>query len=138
MNPLTLMRAAAWLGVVAVGWSLNTRWGAEEFLGNGPPATFHKHVVGALLLGLVAALAISVSRARWARGLGAAAAAGAVAVALVVRARAPVTVISGSGWVWLMIGAGAVAAGAVATLALQPVRPERRPRAAGPKSKGRR
>jgi len=97
-----------------VGWSLNIRWGDDIFLGNGPPATYHKNIVGALLLAFGAALAISVSRAWPARGLGVVAALGCAVIALTVRTGAPASVTSGAGWIWMAAGAAAVVLGAVA------------------------
>jgi hypothetical protein len=131
MQPLTVMRAAAWLGFVVVGWSLNVRWGASVDLPSGPPAQWERLVVGATLLSLGAALALSLSGRggappSWlARGLAAAAGAGAVTIAFVLRGRAqsalggPDSLLGGSGWTWLCAGAALVAASALATAALR-------------------
>lgn len=113
------MRAVAWLGVALVGWSLNLRWGSEQYLGNGPPANYHKHVVGALLLGFLAALALSVSRKLPARLIAVAAALGAVAIAVVVKLRALESVTSGTGWLWMMAGAAGVALATASALAVK-------------------
>jgi hypothetical protein len=118
------MRAVAWIGVVVVGWSLNIRWGADEFLGNGPPVTFQKHVVGALLLGLVAALAISITQKLAVKGVGAAAAIGGVLIAISIRSNAPETVTSGSGWTWMTVGTALLLAGTAATLLVRPQAPK--------------
>jgi len=119
VKTLTVARAVAWIGVALVGWSLNIRWGDDIFLGNGPPATYHKNIVGALLLAFGAALAISVSRAWPAKGLGIVAAVGCAAIALTVRTGAPATVTSGAGWIWMAAGASSVLLGAVAAIAVR-------------------
>ncbi|RMH39807.1 MAG: hypothetical protein D6689_15605 [Deltaproteobacteria bacterium] len=126
MKLATALRAAAWVGVAVVGWSLNIRWGADLRLGNGPPVTFHKHVVGALLLAFVAAVAMSASHRLAVRTAAAAAAAGVVAIAAAVRMRAPDSVVSGPGWAWLAAGAALVAVAAVAGLFARPPASARR------------
>jgi hypothetical protein len=110
VNPLSLSRGAAWLGVVLVGWSLNIRWGANEYLGNGPPATLHRHVVGALLLAGIAALALSVSRRWQAQVVAAATAAGVALLVWRVHSRGPESVLGGPGWRWMAMGAVLLAA----------------------------
>lgn len=122
------MRAAAWIGVIVVGWSLNIRWGDDEFLGNGPPATYHKHVVGAMLLALAAAILISISQKLPFKLAACAAAAGAGIIAVVVKTGAPDTVTSGSGLLWMMVGAGLAVIGSGGTLSLKPPQVKKKPR----------
>lgn len=122
------MRAAAWIGVIVVGWSLNIRWGDDEFLGNGPPATYHKHVVGAMLLAFVAALLISLSHKLPFKLAGCAAAVSAGILAVIIKTGAPATVTSGSGLLWMTIGAGLVVIGSGATLSLKPPEVKKKPR----------
>jgi len=121
------MRAVAWIGVALVGWSLNIRWGDEEFLGNGPPANYHKHVVGALLLGFLAALALSISQKWPAKGIAVAAGIGGAAIAIAIKTSALESITSGSGWLWLTAGAAAVLLGSAASLLVKPPAAKQRP-----------
>ncbi len=56
---MTIIRALHWLAVLVTGWSLSLRWGDELATGKGPPQQWERHVVGATLLLLIAALAMS-------------------------------------------------------------------------------
>jgi hypothetical protein len=131
MKPITLLRALAWIAFAVVAWSLNIRWGADVRLGNGPPGQFERLVVGAMLLALVAAGALSVSGRGgapprlWAKGVATGAAALALILALTVRSRAIADgfpqVLGGPGWAWLAAGAtGALAAAAASFLLRAP------------------
>ncbi len=122
------MRAAAWIGAVVVGWSLNIRWGDDEFLGNGPPATYHKHVVGAMLLAFMAALLISLSQKMPFKLAACAVAVGAGIIAVVIKTGAPDTVTSGSGLLWMTVGAGLAVIGSGMTLSLKPPEAKKKPR----------
>ena len=127
MKPLTILRAAAWLGFVLIGWSLNLRWGADPALPTGPPAHFERPVVGAMLLGLVAAFSLSISGsvrsgrppALWAKGLSILAAVGAAILIGWLQTRGPSTTLSGSGWLWSASGAALVLGATSAALALR-------------------
>jgi len=122
------MRAATWVGVVVVGWSLNVRWGDDVLLPNGPPATYHKHVVGAMLLAFAAAVLISISQKVPYRVAGCTAAVLAGVIAVVIKTGAPETVTSGVGLLWMTIGAGLTVIGSGATLALEAPEQKQKPR----------
>jgi len=126
---LTLIRALAWFGAFIVFWSLNVRWGTDINVGNGPPGQWERHVVGAGLLALVAALALSVSGRRgkppsWtARGIALGAGVLIIAIALLLRSRALSgfeDLIAGAGWTWMLSGGGFVLAAATLAMALKP------------------
>ncbi len=128
---LTVVRAIAWFGVVVVFWSLNVRWGTDLDVDTGPPGQWERHVVGAALLALVAAMALSVSGRRgnppsWlARGI---ALGGALSIALIglylrhdaVTGITGADLIGGPGWTWMFSGGGFVLSAAVLALALKP------------------
>jgi hypothetical protein len=122
------MRAVCWIGVVLVGWSLNLRWGDDVNVPNGPGPLYQKQVVGAMLLALLAALAISASQKWIAKGIAVAAGAGGALIAITLRSSAPETVTSGSGWLWMAAGAGAALLAAAATLLVRPPAPKKRGR----------
>lgn len=120
MQPIVLTRVVAWLGTVAVGWSLNLRWGDDPNLPAGPPSHLERPIVGAMLLAMVAAIALSTAARGWvARGLALAGGAGAVAISLWARSRGPDTALGGAGWLWMMLGAAAVLAAAAGRAALK-------------------
>jgi len=121
MKPLTILRAAAWLGFVLVGWSLNLRWGANPRLPVGPPAQFERPVVGALLLAFVAAFVLSVSGAvgkgrppaLWSKAIALLGSLGAASLVAWMHVRGPSTALDGSGWLWTASGAALVFGAAV-------------------------
>ena len=131
MRVLTIFRAMAWFGVIVVFWSLNVRWGADLNLPNGPPNHSHKAVVGAGLLALIAALALSVSGRggnppSWiARGIAGVASLIIIAIvwSLYSKASDPTyaEMIGGTGWTWLAGGGGMIASAVIGTLGLQKV-----------------
>jgi hypothetical protein len=130
MRAITFFRGAAWLGAAVVFWSLNVRWDADPTTGGGPPAQWERHVVGAALLAVIAALALSVSGRgerppSWvARGVAAAGAVGVIGIALYLRYTAKVQDIEyrllGQGWTWLLAGGGLVLGAVVGSLGLRP------------------
>ena len=122
------MRAVAWIGVVVVGWSLNLRWGDDVNVPNGPGPLYQKQVVGAMLLALLAALAISVSQKWIAKGVAVAAGAGGALIAITLRSNAPDTVTSGAGWLWMAAGAGAALFATAAALLVKPPAAKKRSR----------
>ena len=134
-----MFRAMAWLGVAVVFWSLNMRWGVDPNLPNGPPGQWERPVVGAGLLAMISALAISVSGRKhtppsWlARGIAVTAGALIIAVALYLRSNALATgfgdaMLGGSGWIWLLAGGGLVLGAAAGTLGLPPAKRIKKPR----------
>lgn len=134
-----MFRALAWLGTTIVFWSLNLRWGTDLALPNGPPAQWHRLVVGAGLLAAIAALAISVAGRKhtppsWlARGIALAGGLLVVGLGLRLRSRAVEVgfedyLLGGQGWTWLMAGGGLVLGAVIGTLGLKPGQPPRKPR----------
>lgn len=134
MNILTLLRALGWLGVAVAGWSVTLRWGADPAVGAGPPGTWERHVVGAMLLTAIAALAISVSgrsgqppRLPY-RIAGVTAAGLALALALSIYLRVTrsevfehmVGIVDGPGFAWLATGTAMTFGATAATLLLRP------------------
>jgi hypothetical protein len=132
MRPITLFRALAWAGTMVVWSSLVlVRWGDNPNLPAGPPGQWERLVVGAGLLAMLAALAISVSGRKrvppsWtARGVAAASASAVLFIAWYLRSDALATgfgasMLGGQGWIWLLAGGG-MAVGAVAgTFGLKP------------------
>lgn len=134
MRPITLFRAMAWLGVALVFWSLNVQWGSNADAGAGPPAMWHRTVVGAGLLSFIAAMAMSLSGrkdrppswlARAIAGIGAAAIL-FIAYRLRMQAEGPLAdTVRGQGWTWLVAGGGLVASAVVGSLGIKaaPARP---------------
>lgn len=128
MRAITLFRALAWFGVAVVFWSLNLRWGSSVDVGAGPPAAWHRSVVGAGLLAVLAALALSVSGRKgnppsWAfRGVAGACAAGILLIAWRIYAQADdvlADAIKGPGWTWLLAGGAMVLGAVIGTLGLK-------------------
>lgn len=128
MRAITLFRAIAWLGVAIVFWSLNVRWGSNMDVGAGPPAGWHRTVVGAALLTMIAALLLSISGRRgnppsWiARAVSGACAGAVLLIAWYLRAQAEgpfADAIQGPGWVWLLAGGGLITSAVVGTLGLK-------------------
>ncbi|WP_428261786.1 hypothetical protein [Haliangium sp.] len=140
MRPITLFRAAAWLGVVVVSSSLLlARWGVDPNLPIGPPALWERLVVGACLLALVSAMALSVSGRKrvppsWAaRAVAVAAAAGVTGLGVYMRQDAlgkgfAGDMLSGQGWLWLMCGAGILTGAALGSFGLKAPRAPNKPR----------
>lgn len=139
MRAITMFRAAAWLGTAVVFWSLNVRWGTNLDLPNGPPGQWERLVVGAGVLSLLAALAISVSGRKgnppsWtARGIGLASALLVIGIALHLRSTAQAVgftsdLLGGQGWTWLLAGGGLVLGAVAGTLGLKPKAGPRKPR----------
>lgn len=121
LRPLTVIRAVQWLAVIITGWSMSLRWGDEAITGNGPPAQWERHVVGATLLLFLAAVASSLA-GRKGKPVGllavlvsCAGSGGAVALSLALRSQAidnqHVHLLAGNGWLWMMAG-GAMSVGA--------------------------
>jgi hypothetical protein len=104
-----------WLSIVITAWSLSVPWGDEIAAGKGPPSQWERHVVGAALLLLVAALAISRTGGKnekpggVALAIAALASLGAIGLALDLRstalAREQGHVLLGTGWLWMCAGA---------------------------------
>lgn len=126
---LTVIRAAAWIGVALAAWSVNLRWGDDPAVGSGAPGRWERHVVGAALLCGVAALVLSVSGrggrppAVWAKVVALATGGGAATVVLWLRSDASSSdfghLILGPGWTWLAVGASLALAAALACLPLR-------------------
>lgn len=132
MRLITLYRALAWTGTIIVWSSLVlVRWGGNPSLPAGPPGQWEKLVVGAGLLAVLSALAISVSGRKrvppsWgARAVSAASAAMVLAIAWHLRSDALATgfaadLLSGQGWSWLVAGGGMALGAALGTFGLKP------------------
>lgn len=139
MRLITIFRGLAWLGAMVVFGSLVlARWGANPNLPGDPPDTVEKYVVGAVLLALVSALALSVSGRKrvppsWtARGVATATAAGILALTLYIRSYAVSTgftdMLGGQGWLWLFAGGGLLLGAALGTMGLKPPPPPNKQR----------
>ena len=133
LRPITVIRAVHWLAFVATTWSLGKRWGDELAVGKGPPDQWERHVVGAALLLLVAALAISFT-ARNSEKPGTAAlvlslggSLGALALSMSLRSKAldheQAYLLVGGGWLWMTAG-GCIALGAGTSALALLVRPK--------------
>jgi hypothetical protein len=130
MRAITVIRAVAWIGVVVAGWSMNLVWGPDPAVGKGPPAHWERWVVGATLLGVIAAMVLSIAGRKeqppsWrSRGVALAAALSGIAIALLLlrnaRASGFAHLIAGDGWPWLAAGTGVTLAAAIAALFLRP------------------
>ncbi|MCG8423839.1 MAG: hypothetical protein MJE77_38575 [Proteobacteria bacterium] len=122
MRAITMFRAAAWLGVAVIFWSLNVRWGTDTGVGGGPPTSqWERFVVAAGLLALIAALSLSLSGRKdyppsfMARGVAALSAAIIASIAFYLHSQATGALefaLEGDGWTWLVVG-GALVVGAV-------------------------
>lgn len=129
-----------WLSIVVTAWSLSMPWGDEIAAGKGPPSQWERHVVGAALLLLVAALAISRTGGKsekpggLALAIAALASLGALALALDLRStaleREQGHVLLGTGWLWMCAGA-CTAFGAVVSAFTLRFRPAPGPARAG-------
>ncbi len=135
MRPITLLRAVAWLGLAVVAWSLNIRWGVDPNVPTGPPAQWQRHVVGAGLLALIAAVALSASGRKGnppsnvARGIAVGAALLIAVLGLVVRSSATSSgfehLLQGSGYRWMFSGGGLVLGAAIGAFALRAPEPKK-------------
>lgn len=141
LRPITLIRAILWIAIVITGWSLSVPWGDDLAAGKGPPSQWERHVVGAALLLLVAALSMSRTAKNGGKpgGIPLAIAGltslAALALALDVRAtaldRQQGHVLLGSGWLWMSAGA-CISFGAVVSAFTLRFRPEKLPAPAAP------
>lgn len=124
-----MLRAVAWFGLAVVAWSLNIRWGVDPNVPTGPPAQWQRHVVGAGLLALIAAIAISASGrgdtppSNRARAIAVGSALLIMVLALVIRNSATSAgfehLLQGSGFMWLFSGGGLVLGAAIGTFGLR-------------------
>lgn len=155
LRPITVIRAVQWAAIAVTGWSLSLPWGDEIAVGKGPPSQWERHVVGAALLLLVAALALSRTArenekpGRFAIALAAATSLGALALALGIRSTAidqgQAHILLGGGWLWMSAGA-CMSFGAVVSAFTLLFRPEgesgsassTEPQSGGNKSKAKR
>jgi len=108
-------RIIAWGAAFIVFWALNVRWGDDPSVGNGPPVQFQRQVVGAFLLALVGAGALTWSffsgrnPGKVGRWMGAGAGGAVLLIAWWVRRDAMVDfphLLAGPGWHWLLGGGG--------------------------------
>jgi len=129
----TAARVLAVLAVAVTVWSLNVAWGDDPALRGGPPKQWERHVVGAALLGGLAAVLVFVgSRARphvAVRAAACAAALGPLVIALVLRSDAAAQglpqLVAGPGWTWLTVGGGLGVLAAASTFVIRRT-PERK------------
>ncbi len=140
MRAITMFRAAAWFGVaVVLGSLVLVRWGENPNLPPGPPGHWERSVVGACLLAIVAALALSVSGKKRippsvaARAVAAIAAGLVVGIALWLRSQALATgfvpdLLGGQGWLWLTAGGSMLFGAAIGTFGLKAPRPPKKAR----------
>jgi hypothetical protein len=139
MRLITIFRGLAWFGTLIVFGSLVlVRWGADPNLPGGPPGTVEKLVVGACLLAVLSAMAISVSGRKrippsWtARIIAAASALAIVIITFYIRSHAVSTgftdLLGGQGWSWLLAGGGLLLGAAVGTFGLKPPPPPNKQR----------
>src|SRR5690606_37716167 len=61
LRAMTFIRGIQWIAVVVTGWSLSLRWGDEIAAGKGPPSQWERHVVGATLLLVIAAISMTAT-----------------------------------------------------------------------------
>lgn len=123
---MTFIRAMQWVAVVITGWSLSLRWGDEVAAGKGPPSQWERHVVGATMLLVVAAVAMTATGRSKSSGvaappgtlalaLSALCGASALGIALWLRSTALTREVShvllGGGWLWMLSGAALALAG---------------------------
>lgn len=139
MRLITMFRGLAWFGTLIVFGSLVlVRWGADPNLPGGPPGTVEKFVVGACLLAVLSAMAISVSGRKrippsWtARIIAASSAAAIVTITGYIYIHARNTgftdLLGGQGWGWLLAGGGMLLGAAVGTMGLKPPPPPHKQR----------
>jgi hypothetical protein len=146
--PRTLLpfaaRALAWVGAFVIFWSMNVVWGNDPDMGEGPPVQWKRQVVGAILLAVISAGALTLS---WFRGGPPGRVArlvtvvGGLAILLIAwwlhhdAMRDFPHLIQGPGWRWLLAGGGFVLAGASLAMAAPPAEV---PKKTGPKKPPRR
>ena len=119
LRAMTFIRAGQWVAVVLTGWSLSLRWGDEIAAGKGPPSQWERHVVGATLLLVVAALSMTATARGKTSGappppstlalvVSAGCAAAALGITLWLRSTALSRelghVLLGGGWLWMLSG----------------------------------
>jgi hypothetical protein len=138
LRPITVIRAILWLSIVVTGWSMSWSWGDDPSVVNGPLNQWERHVVGAALLLLVAALAVTFTARKVEKPGGLAlaiaglASLGALALALDLRSTALDNnqghALLGGGWLWMCAGActafGAVVSAFTLRFRPAPVRPK--------------
>ncbi|ACY18183.1 hypothetical protein Hoch_5706 [Haliangium ochraceum DSM 14365] len=137
-----MFRLLSWTSAAIVAGSLAlVRWGDRLGTPPGPPVKWERMVVGALLLALAAALALSVSGRKrippsWtARGVALVCSLAVVALAFYMRMDAvamgpgiAADLLGGQGWLWLLVGGSMATGSALGTLALKPPTPPKKPR----------
>lgn len=134
-----MFRGLAWFGTLVVFGSLVlVRWGDDPNLPGGPPGTVEKLVVGACLLAVLSAMAISVSGRKrippsWtARIIATASALAVLGITGYIYRHAHSTgftdVLGGQGWLWLLAGGGMLLGAAAGTMGLKPPPPPNKQR----------
>jgi len=123
LRPITVIRALQWVAMAITAWAMSLPWGLELEVGKGPPSQWERHVVGAALLLLAAAITMSLTGRKdqkpggLALGLAGAFTLGALGLALALRSgaidRGQSHVLLGGGWMWMMAG-GCISLGSVA------------------------
>lgn len=131
------MRLLLWLAALACVVAMISVWGPEANMRSGPPKQLERHVAGAILLAVIAAITLTSSGrgkhmpAWWARGVAAACGVAAIAVTFALRAKVQsegtAHLIEGAGWAWMLAGTAVVSLAGVGSLAL-PRPTEARPR----------
>lgn len=122
------LRLSLWLAVIAGYMAMTTVWGPDANMSNGPPKQLERHVAGAMLLVLIAAIALTssgrgkVPPAWWARVAAATGGVAAVAVTFALRSKVRSEgtghLVEGAGWAWMLAGTGVAALAGLASLAL--------------------
>ncbi len=124
LRPITIIRAVQWASIAVTAWSSAVPWGSELGIGKGPPSQYERQLMGAVLLLLLSALAMTFTArkqekpGRFALCIATGASLGALALALTVRSTAienhHVHVLVGGGWTWMAAGT-CMSLGAAAT-----------------------
>ncbi len=126
MLTMMLARGIAWVGAVVTWWSLNVVWGTDIDAGKGPPGQWQRQVVGAGILALIAAVAITATGrggkppGKVARGVALAGALGVGLIVYLLRRDGLATfphLLAGAGWTWLLAGGGFLLAASTLTFA---------------------
>ena len=125
---LHAMRLALWLSALACVMAMISVWGPDAGMRTGPPKQLERHVSGAILLAVIAAITLTSSGrgkhmpAWWARGVAAACGLAAIAVTFAlrskVRSEGTAHLIEGAGWAWMLGGTVVVGLAGLGCLAL--------------------
>ena len=131
MHLITAFRAMSWVGFAVILWSNNLVWGDSADVGAGPPGQWKRAVIGAALLALISAIAISASGrrgnppSRKVQFVAAITALGAAVIAFELRRSALAAtrthhLLEGSGFYWMASGAALATVAVIGTFTIRP------------------